>query len=296
MDAASGNQPETSGVSPVADAYPQGALHLYSTEAVPGGTYGLIQLSNGAIPKSAGFTNPNGEWVASTTAGTVPPTLTPPARVSALLNNFTAMAWIKPSTTTGIHRVFSSQTGGANACWGFGLNGLRMRFTDYGQYDTDSPNAPIVANVWQHLAVVKSSTAGVQFYVNGTLSYSDATRTANLIQTPDALTQWRLLNGPGGENFLGNVAEVRLYDHLFTTPTPGADGDLLDDLNPDSEKVLANAFVEASLANAEVGTTFQFERLGYFAPDTDTAPGKPVFNRTLTLKDTWAKVQAQSAG
>ncbi|HEY7023513.1 MAG TPA: hypothetical protein VH371_00990, partial [Candidatus Limnocylindrales bacterium] len=90
-------------------------------------------------------------------------------------------------------------------------------------------------------------------------------------------------------------AEVRLYDHLFTTPIPGADGDLLDDLNPDSEKVVANAYVEASLANAEVGTTYQFERLGYFAPDTDTAPGKPVFNRTLTLKDTWAKVQAQAA-
>ena len=87
-------------------------------------------------------------------------------------------------------------------------------------------------------------------------------------------------------------AEVRLYEHLFTTPTPGADGDLLDDLNPDSEKVLTNAYVEASLANAEVGTTYQFERLGYFAPDTDTAPGRPVFNRTLTLKDTWAKVQA----
>jgi glutaminyl-tRNA synthetase len=90
-------------------------------------------------------------------------------------------------------------------------------------------------------------------------------------------------------------AEVRLYEHLFRTPTPGADGDLLEDLNPDSEKVLTNAYVEASLANAEVGTTYQFERLGYFAPDTDTAPGRPVFNRTLTLKDTWAKVQAQSA-
>jgi len=91
-------------------------------------------------------------------------------------------------------------------------------------------------------------------------------------------------------------AEIRLYDHLFTTPTPGADGDLLDDLNPDSERVLTSAFVESSLASAEVGTTYQFERLGYFAPDTDTMPGKPVFNRTLTLKDTWAKVQAQSQG
>jgi glutaminyl-tRNA synthetase len=90
-------------------------------------------------------------------------------------------------------------------------------------------------------------------------------------------------------------AEVRLYDHLFTTPTPGANGDLLADLNPDSETVLTNAYVEASIAHASVGTTYQFERLGYFAPDTDTAPGRPVFNRTLTLKDTWAKVQAKTA-
>ncbi len=88
-------------------------------------------------------------------------------------------------------------------------------------------------------------------------------------------------------------AEIRLYDQLFSTPTPGAAGDLMDDLNPDSETVLTNAYVEASLADVEFGTTYQFERLGYFTPDTDMAPGKPVFNRALTLKDTWAKVQAK---
>jgi glutaminyl-tRNA synthetase len=88
--------------------------------------------------------------------------------------------------------------------------------------------------------------------------------------------------------------EIRLYDHLFTTPTPGADGDLLADLNPDSELVLTDAYMEPSLASAEPGTTYQFERLGYFAPDTDTTPDHPVFNRTLTLKDTWAKVQQRS--
>jgi len=90
------------------------------------------------------------------------------------------------------------------------------------------------------------------------------------------------------------AAEARLYDHLFTTPTPGAAGDLFADLNPDSEKVLESALVEPALAGAEPGTTYQFERLGYFAVDPDSAPGHPVFNRTLTLKDTWAKVQAQS--
>ncbi len=88
-------------------------------------------------------------------------------------------------------------------------------------------------------------------------------------------------------------AEVRLYDHLFVRPDPGADGDLFADLNPASEVVIPNALVEASLADAPVGRTVQFERLGYFCPDPDSRPGRQVFNRTLTLKDTWAKVQAK---
>jgi glutaminyl-tRNA synthetase len=90
-------------------------------------------------------------------------------------------------------------------------------------------------------------------------------------------------------------AEVRLYDHLFLSPDPGADGtDLLDQLNPGSETVLKQCFVEPSLAGAAAGETVQFERLGYFVPDLDSRPGRPVFNRTLTLKDTWAKVQARA--
>jgi len=89
-------------------------------------------------------------------------------------------------------------------------------------------------------------------------------------------------------------AEVRLYDHLFGSPYPGADGrDLFGDLNPDSETVLQGCLVEPSLAELPVGETVQFERLGYFCPDPDSAPGAPVFNRTLTLKDTWAKLRAQ---
>jgi glutaminyl-tRNA synthetase len=89
-------------------------------------------------------------------------------------------------------------------------------------------------------------------------------------------------------------AEVRLYDHLYTRPDPGAGGDLLADLNPNSETIVKGAFVEPSLADAQPGETVQFERLGYFAPDPDSGPGRPVFNRTLTLKDTWAKVQARN--
>jgi len=89
-------------------------------------------------------------------------------------------------------------------------------------------------------------------------------------------------------------AEVRLYDHLFSDPYPGADGsDLFAGLNPSSETVLRGCFVEPSLEDVAVGTTVQFERLGYFCPDPDSAPGALVFDRTLTLKDTWAKLQAQ---
>ena len=89
-------------------------------------------------------------------------------------------------------------------------------------------------------------------------------------------------------------AEVRLYDHLFSRPDPGADGDLFADLNPASETVVRGAMVEPALAETPVGETVQFERLGYFTPDTDSRPGALVFDRTLTLKDTWAKVQARA--
>jgi glutaminyl-tRNA synthetase len=88
-------------------------------------------------------------------------------------------------------------------------------------------------------------------------------------------------------------AEVRVYDYLFTRPDPGAEGDFSADLNPTSETVVTGAFVEPALASAPIGEPVQFERLGYFTPDPDSTPGNPVFNRTLTLKDTWAKVQAQ---
>jgi glutaminyl-tRNA synthetase len=89
-------------------------------------------------------------------------------------------------------------------------------------------------------------------------------------------------------------AEVRLYDHLFTRPDPGADGDLLADLNPRSEEVLTGCLVEPALAALAVGQTVQFERLGYFCLDPDSTPGHPVFNRAVTLKDTWGKIQAQA--
>jgi len=89
-------------------------------------------------------------------------------------------------------------------------------------------------------------------------------------------------------------AEVRLYDHLFSSPFPGSGGrELFEDINPTSETVVTGCFVEPSLAEVPVGETVQFERLGYFALDRDSGPGALVFNRTLTLKDSWAKLQAQ---
>jgi glutaminyl-tRNA synthetase len=89
-------------------------------------------------------------------------------------------------------------------------------------------------------------------------------------------------------------AEVRLYEHLFSAAYPGSDGrELFDDLNPDSESVVRGCFVEPSLADVPIGETVQFERLGYFCADPDSTAVALVFNRTLTLKDAWAKLQAQ---
>lgn len=85
-------------------------------------------------------------------------------------------------------------------------------------------------------------------------------------------------------------AEVRLYDRLFIAENPAAEeAELKDLLNPRSLEVIPQAFVEPSLLNATMDTRYQFIRKGYFCLDKDTKPGKPVFNRTVTLKDAWAK-------
>ncbi len=112
-------------------------------------------------------------------------------------------------------------------------------------------------------------------------------------------------NAPDGRKVKGTIhwvsaqhalnAEVRLYDHLFSAENPGKSpegGSFLDNLNPDSLEVLTDAKLEPSLSEAQSGDHVQFERNGYFFVDPiDSKPGKPVFNRTATLRDSWAKAK-----
>ena len=95
-------------------------------------------------------------------------------------------------------------------------------------------------------------------------------------------------------------ADVRLYDRLFSVEDPDGESaksgqEFTAFLNPGSLEVLRGCKVEPSLAEAPAGTRYQFERLGYFVVDADSKPGAIVFNRTVSLKDTWAKVSAREA-
>jgi glutaminyl-tRNA synthetase len=88
-------------------------------------------------------------------------------------------------------------------------------------------------------------------------------------------------------------AEVRRYEHLFARPDPGAEGDWLADLNPESLSVVQGCKLEPALGEIAPGAVVQFERQGYFAADKESAASRPIFNRTLGLRDNWAKVQAK---
>ncbi len=109
-------------------------------------------------------------------------------------------------------------------------------------------------------------------------------------------------NAPDGRKVRGTIhwvsaahslpAEVRLYHPLFTRPDPGADGDMMADLNPHSLEVLKGAMVEPGLAGSNSEEPVQFERQGYFVRDPDSAPGRLVFNRAIGLRDSWARTQA----
>ncbi len=120
-------------------------------------------------------------------------------------------------------------------------------------------------------------------------TYDPATRGGN---APDGRKVKSTIHWVSAEHAV--EAEVRIYENLFSKEDPGKveEGqDFLSNLNPNSLELVSDAKVEPSLANAPAGTRYQFERLGYFCADPDSKPGKPVFNRTVALKDTWAKVE-----
>ena len=93
-------------------------------------------------------------------------------------------------------------------------------------------------------------------------------------------------------------AEVRLYDRLFAVEDPDGAPDgqtFLENVNPHSLEVLRSCQAEPSLASASPGSRFQFERIGYFCVDLDSRPGALVFNRTVSLRDTWARIEQKDA-
>ncbi len=124
-------------------------------------------------------------------------------------------------------------------------------------------------------------------------SYDPATRGGN---TPDGRKVKATIHWVSAAHAVD--AEVRIYENLFLKENPSdvEEGkDVLDNLNPNSLEIIAAAKVEPSLASATAGTRFQFERLGYFSVDPDSKPGKPVFNRTVALKDAWARAEKKQA-
>ena len=123
-------------------------------------------------------------------------------------------------------------------------------------------------------------------------TYDPATRGGN---TPDGRKVKSTIHWVSAANAID--AEVRLYETLFTKEDPNDTKDSEDftvNLNPLSLEVSKSAKLEPSLNNAPAGSRYQFERLGYFCVDLDSTPGKPVFNRTVALKDTWAKVEKKN--
>ena len=123
-------------------------------------------------------------------------------------------------------------------------------------------------------------------------TYDPATRGGD---APDGRKVKATLHWVSAEHAL--EAEVRLYDHLFSKedPTDVEDGaDFKDYLNPDSLEILTSCRVEPGLAGARPGSRYQFERQGYFCVDPDSSSGKLVFNRTVSLRDTWAKIEKRA--
>ena len=138
---------------------------------------------------------------------------------------------------------------------------------------------------------VKKNDSGEVVEVHCT--YDPATRSGN---APDGRKVKATIHWVSAAHAIS--AEVRLYDKLFSKADPndvGLGQTWLDNLNPNSLEVVPDAKLEPSLTSAAAGARYQFERLGYFCVDPDTRPGRLVFNRTVQLKDTWAKVAQKHA-
>jgi glutaminyl-tRNA synthetase len=131
--------------------------------------------------------------------------------------------------------------------------------------------------------VVKDASGAI---VELRCAYDPATRGGD---SPDGRSPKATLHWVSASHAL--AAETRLYDRLFNDEKPGDEGGLAAQLNPGSLQALEGCFVEPSLKAAKPGDRFQFERQGYFALDPDTRDGRLVFNRTVTLRDTWAKIE-----
>jgi len=140
--------------------------------------------------------------------------------------------------------------------------------------------------------VVKDERTGGVVEVHCT--YDPETRTGN---APDNRKVKSTIHWVSAQHAID--AEVRLYENLFANENPGdvPEGqDFTVNLNPNSLEVLTNAKLEPSLATAQPGDRYQFERLGYFCADLDSKPGALVFNRTVPLRDTWAKIEKREKG
>jgi glutaminyl-tRNA synthetase len=137
---------------------------------------------------------------------------------------------------------------------------------------------------------VKKNDKGEAVEVHCT--YDPATRGGN---TPDGRKVKSTIHWVSAAHAVD--AEVRLYETLFSKEDPSQvepGTDFTSNLNPNSLETVSHAKLEPSLANAAPGSRYQFERLGYFSADTDSTPGRPVFNRTVALKDTWAKIEKRA--
>ncbi len=126
-------------------------------------------------------------------------------------------------------------------------------------------------------------------------------RTGEVVEVRCTYDPATLNSTPEGRKIKGTIhwvsaqharpAEVRLYDQLFLSAKPDEDENWKAQVNPNSFEQLSSCYVEPALANAAPGDRYQFERTGYFCMDTDSTPGHPIFNRTVSLRDTWAKIQ-----